>query len=75
MSFDITDPLTWGTTKSTAATATVTGGTSGIIIDNSSSAGGASQVYFTPLSNQLCTTSGGDRGLRDPGVTIGIGLN
>lgn len=62
MSFDITDPLTWGTTKSTAATATVTGGTSGIIIDNSSSAGGASQVYFTPLSNQLCTTSGGTGG-------------
>jgi hypothetical protein len=62
MSFDITAPLTWGTLKSTAATATVTGGTSGIIIDNSSSAGGASQVYFTPLSDQTCTTSGGTGG-------------
>jgi hypothetical protein len=62
MSFDITDPLTWGTLKSTAATATVTGGTSAIIIDNSSSAGGASQVYFTPLSDQTCTTSGGTGG-------------
>jgi hypothetical protein len=62
MSFDITNPLTWGTTTGTAATATVTGGTSGIIIDNSSSAGGASQVYFTPLSDQPCTTSGGTGG-------------
>ncbi len=62
MSFDITNPATWGTTKSTAATALVTDGTSGIIIDNSSSAGGASQVYFTPLSNQPCTTSGGTGG-------------
>ena len=57
MSFDITNPLTWGLSTSTAATATETGGTSGIIIDNSSSAGGASQVYFTPLSDQICTTS------------------
>jgi hypothetical protein len=62
MSFDITNPATWGTTKSTAATASVTGGTSGNIIDNSSSAGGASQVYFTPLTDQLCTTSGGTGG-------------
>jgi hypothetical protein len=62
MSFDITNPATWGTTKSTAATALVTDGTSGIIIDNSSSAGGASQVYFTPLSDQPCTTSGGTGG-------------
>jgi hypothetical protein len=62
MSFDITNPLTWGPLKSTAATSTVTGGTSGIVIDNSSSAGGASQVYFTPLSDQPCTTSGGTGG-------------
>ncbi len=62
MSFDITNPLTWGTSKSPAAVTTVNGGTSAIIIDNSSSAGGASQVYFTPLSDQLCTTSGGTGG-------------
>jgi hypothetical protein len=62
MSFDITNPATWGTTKGTAATAAVTGGTSGIIIDNSSSAAGASQVYFTPLADQPCTTSGGAGG-------------
>jgi hypothetical protein len=40
----------------------VTGGTSGIVIDNSSAAGGASQVYFTPLADQSCTTSGGTGG-------------
>jgi Ice-binding-like len=37
------------------------GGTSGIIIDNTTSAGtlaGASQVYFSTLSNQACGTSG-----------------
>jgi hypothetical protein len=62
MSFDITNPLTWGLSTSTAATATVTGGTSGIIIDNSSSAGGASQIYFTPRSDQTCATSGGTGG-------------
>jgi hypothetical protein len=62
MSFDITNPLAWGTLTAPAATATVTGGTSGIIVDNSSSAGGASQVYFTPLSDQTCTTSGGAGG-------------
>jgi hypothetical protein len=62
MSFDITNPLAWGTTKSPAATTSATGGTSGIVIDNSAIAGGASQVYFTPLANQLCTTSGGTGG-------------
>jgi hypothetical protein len=62
MSFDITDTSTWGTSTATAVTATETGGTSGIIIDNSSSAGGASQVYFTPLLDQTCTTSGGSGG-------------
>ncbi|HTC61590.1 MAG TPA: hypothetical protein VK709_02005 [Candidatus Saccharimonadales bacterium] len=57
MSFDITDPSTWGLSKVTSATTTVTGGTSGIIIDNSSSDVGASQVYFTPLADQACTTT------------------
>jgi hypothetical protein len=62
MSFNITNTSTWSTSTATAATATETGGTSGIIIDNSSAAGGASQVYFTPLSDQPCTTSGGTGG-------------
>jgi hypothetical protein len=57
MSFDITSPAGWNTTsKSTSATAAESGGTSGIIIDGSSSAGGASQVYFSPLGSGDCTS-------------------
>jgi hypothetical protein len=43
----------------------VTGGTSGIIIDNVVGSGiqpGASQVYFSTLADQLCATSGGTGG-------------
>jgi hypothetical protein len=42
-----------------------TGGTSGIIMDNVVSTGtlaGASQVYFSTLSNQTCITSLGTGG-------------
>ncbi len=50
-----------------AATASIAaaGGTSGIIIDNIAGSGtmaGASQVYFSTQSNQICTTSGGTGG-------------
>lgn len=38
---------------------TVTGGTGGVIVDGTSTAAGASQVYFFNLTNQACTTSGG----------------
>lgn len=38
-----------------------TNGTSGIIIDNTSSFSGASQIYFTPLGSQACGTSGTGR--------------
>jgi len=38
---------------------TVTGGTGGLIVDGTSTATGASQVYFFNLTNQACTTSGG----------------
>lgn len=39
------------------------GGTSGFIIDNTvTTLPGASQVYFSTLSNQTCTTSGGTGG-------------
>jgi hypothetical protein len=41
------------------------GGTSGIIIDNTVASGtlvGASQIYFTTLGNQPCATSGGTGG-------------
>ena len=43
--------------NSTAGIA-ATGGTSGIIIDNSSTTTGYSQIYYTPLANQTCATSG-----------------
>jgi hypothetical protein len=60
MSFDITNinatnPVNGSTL--TSASASVAGGTSGIIVDNSSTSGGASQVYFTPLADQSCRTS------------------
>jgi hypothetical protein len=38
-----------------------TNGTSGIVIDNTSSFSGASQIYFTPLGSQTCGTSGSGR--------------
>jgi hypothetical protein len=40
------------------ASLTAAGGTSGIIIDNTSSATGASQVYFSTLSSQSCVGNG-----------------
>lgn len=52
--------MTGGTVSATtSAHALEAGGASGIIVDGSSTATGASQVYFTPLSGQTCTTSGG----------------
>jgi hypothetical protein len=57
MSFQIDSLLTGG--SGTSARAPETGGTSGIVVDNSSAAGGASQVYFTPLADQPCAGSGG----------------
>ena len=62
MSYDVTDLSTWGATSATAARAAETGGTSGIVIDNGSGSAGASQIYFTPLADQPCTTSGGTGG-------------
>jgi len=48
MSFDVTA----GTTPSaTSATASASGGTSGIVVDNVSSSSQASSIYFTYLSN------------------------
>ncbi len=58
MAFDTDSELTG--TSNTSATASVTGGTSGIVVDDSSAvATGHSQVYFTPLSDQPCAGSGG----------------
>jgi hypothetical protein len=38
------------------------GGASGIIVDNVGSATGESNIYFSALANQSCTTSGGTSG-------------
>ena len=38
------------------------GGTSGIVVDNSGAATGESNIYFSALSNQICSTSGGSSG-------------
>ena len=57
MGFDVTSGAISGSTATTGATAEA-GGTSGIIIDNSaSSPSGATNIYYTPLANQLCSTS------------------
>jgi hypothetical protein len=57
MGFDVTSGTISGSTAVTGATAE-TGGTSGIVIDNTaSSPSGASNIYYTPLANQLCSTS------------------
>jgi hypothetical protein len=38
------------------------GGASGIIVDNLGAAAGESNIYFSALANQTCTTSGGTSG-------------
>ena len=56
MSFNVTS----GTLPATAtASVSAAGGASGVIVDNSveSAPTGASQVYFTPLMDQACTTT------------------
>ena len=57
MGFDVTSGTISGSTAVTGATAEA-GGTSGIVIDNTAaSPTGASNIYYTPLANQLCSTS------------------
>jgi len=59
MGFDVTS----GTISSSTASTGVLpeqGGTSGIVVDNGKS--GASNIYFSTLLNQSCTTSGGTNG-------------
>ncbi|MGB7945638.1 MAG: hypothetical protein WCF42_20185 [Terriglobales bacterium] len=61
MSFSVPTTSTGTLPTAPAATLAAAGGTSGIIIDNTASSGteaGASQVYFSPLANQTCPTSG-----------------
>ena len=62
MGFDVTSGSLSASASPTAATAEA-GGTSGIIIDNAAvTPTGASNIYFTTLGNQTCTTSGGTGG-------------
>lgn len=60
---DGTGGLVWTNVGALATVAAPqTGGTSGIIVDNTVGSGalvGASQVYFSTLGNQVCGTSGG----------------
>jgi hypothetical protein len=63
MSFTL--PTTVGGALPTAPTATLAavGGTSGLVLDNTVASGtlkGASQVYFSPLSNQTCNGTAGE---------------
>ncbi|MFZ0889651.1 MAG: hypothetical protein WA005_14455 [Candidatus Binataceae bacterium] len=59
-SFNATTALGAGATA-TAGLASDSG-SSGIIVDNASSTTGASNVYFSTLGSQTCTTSGGTDG-------------
>jgi hypothetical protein len=55
MSYNVTSETGFGTGTTTSATAAEAGGTSGIIIDNSLSGTGDSQIYFLTLGSQGCT--------------------
>jgi len=59
--FDVTSGTVNGSTVPTGATAEA-GGTSGIVIDNVSGFGGASNIYYSALADQACPTSGGTGG-------------
>jgi hypothetical protein len=62
MGFDVTSGTISTLTTPTGATDEA-GGTSGIIIDNLvTGVGGASNIYYTPLADQLCPTSTGTGG-------------
>ena len=62
MGFDVTSGTIITTTTPTGAT-TEAGGTSGIVIDNIvTGVAGASNIYYTPLADQPCPTSGGTGG-------------
>jgi hypothetical protein len=65
MSFTLDDATPFTIPSTATAGLPSAGGASGVIVDNVVGSGtitGASQVYFTPLSNQACTTSGGTGG-------------
>jgi len=59
--FNVTNGAISGLTLPTGSSPAA-GGASGIIVDNAGSATGESNIYFSALSNQTCTTSGGSSG-------------
>jgi hypothetical protein len=68
-----TAPNTSGVVSATAVpngTLQEDGGTSGIVVDNG--AAGASNIYFTTLLNQGCTTSGGTGGCAISATQAGL---
>src|SRR5439155_21993777 len=48
-----------GFPASVAAAGTSSGGTSGIVVDNVSTSGHASSLYYSTLSTATCTSAGG----------------
>jgi hypothetical protein len=59
--FNVTSGSISGSTAP-AGSSPAAGGASGIVVDNSGSATGESNIYFSALSNQTCATSGGSSG-------------
>jgi len=59
--FNVTSGSISGSTLPTGSSPAA-GGASGIIVDNSALSAGASNIYFSALSNQTCPTSGGSSG-------------
>jgi hypothetical protein len=64
MSFDVTLGAAISGATATAARAAAAGGASGVVVDNTASLAGASQVYFSTLTNGTspCATSTGTGG-------------
>ena len=58
MSFDVTSGAAINAGTTTAARASAPGGASGVVLDNTSTLAGASQVYFGTLADGTCGTSG-----------------
>jgi hypothetical protein len=59
--FDVTSGSISSSTLPTGSSPAA-GGASGIIVDNAGSGPGESNIYFSALANQTCTTSGGSSG-------------
>jgi hypothetical protein len=60
--FNVTTGAAFSGSSAPVAAVDEDNGTSGVVIDNSSTVSGYSQIYFSTLGNQTCTTSGGTGG-------------